>query len=298
VQGIEDWGIGVILWLQQFSPALDLPFRAFTGLGTEVFFVLFLPLLYWCLDRRIGARLAVIFLLSSIVNAAAKEWAAQPRPFEYDPRVRQLSEATGGGLPSGHTQSAVVVWGYLASQYKRTWLWLLAALLVVFIPLSRLYLGVHFPQDLLAGYVLGVALLLPYIWLEPHTEIWLAKFSLFWQLAAALLVPALLLVLFRAGDEAVITPIAVLMGMGPGIALERRFVGFEPGGAWAKKALRLLLGICIIAALYLGAHAAFSGLEPELLSRLVRYSVIGLFTTFGAPWLFVRLRLAEGRLGT
>ncbi|HIE39110.1 MAG TPA: phosphatase PAP2 family protein, partial [Anaerolineae bacterium] len=174
MEGILDWGVEVILWCQRFSPALDLPFRLFTFMGEETFFLLLLPILYWCLDRRTGARLTVLFLFSAYINAVAKVVAGQPRPLDYAPnRVRPLWDTGGYGLPSGHTQSAVVVWGYLASQLRRAWLWVVAGLLMVFIPLSRVYLGVHFPTDLLCGYILGAVLLLLYLWLEPGAEMWL-----------------------------------------------------------------------------------------------------------------------------
>ena len=60
MQSILDWGANVVLWFQQFHPVLDLPFKGFTLLGEEEFFMLMLPLVYWCLDRRTGARLAVV----------------------------------------------------------------------------------------------------------------------------------------------------------------------------------------------------------------------------------------------
>jgi len=52
-----DWGIGVVLWFQQFSPALDIPFKGLTFLGDETFYLVFMPVLYWCIDRRTGSRL-------------------------------------------------------------------------------------------------------------------------------------------------------------------------------------------------------------------------------------------------
>ena len=169
MEPILDWGIEVVLWFQQFSPALDLPFKLLTFMGQEEFFLLLLPLLYWCLDRRTGARLVVLFLFSSYLNAVIKILGAQPRPLDYAPdRVQPLWEQGGYGFPSNHTQSAVVVWGYLAAQFRRTWLWVVAGLLMVLIPLSRVYLGVHFPTDLLGGYVLGAIVLLLYLRLEPR----------------------------------------------------------------------------------------------------------------------------------
>ena len=293
MQGILDWGAKVILWLQRLSPTLDLPFKAFSFLGEEEFFMLLLPLLYWCLDRRTGARLTVLFLFSTYVNSLAKVLAGQPRPFQYDPRVQKLVEATGEGFPSGHTQSAVVVWGYLSSQFRHAWLWVVAGLLIVFIPLSRVYLGVHFPHDLLGGYLIGAALLLLYLWLEPNTEAWLREKGLAWQLGLALAVPVLLVLLFPGGDESAVSATASLMGMGVGFALERRWIGFASGGIVWKRALRLLLGVTAIFVLRFGLKAAFSGLEPESLFRFVRYALIGLWGGLGAPWAFVKLQLAE-----
>jgi len=293
MESIMNWGIAVILWLQQFSPTLNLPFRALTFVGDEEFFLLFLPFLYWCLDRRSGARLTLLFLLSAYTNALAKVLVDQPRPFEVDPRVQQLSAATGGGLPSGHTQNTTAVWGYLAFQHRRRWLWIAAGLLILLVPLSRLYLGVHFPHDLLGGYVLGALLLLGYLWLEPSLERWLAQQGLARQLALALIAPLLLMLIFLTEDG--VTTGATLLGMGVGFVLERHQVGFDAGGAWWRRGLRFLLGLIVLIGLWGGLRAAFSGLEPALLFRFLRYGLVGLWSAFGAPWVFVKLRLAQAR---
>ena len=292
MEGIWDWGVGVILWLQQFSPALDLPFKFFTFMGEEPFFLLLLPLVYWCLDRRTGARLTVAFLLSAYTNGLVKALAAQPRPVDYAPdRVHPLWEIGGYGFPSGHTQNAVVVWGYLATQLRRTWMWIVAGLLLVFIPLSRVYLGVHFPTDLLGGYLIGAILLLLYLRFDPSVESWLKEKGLAWQLGAAVGAPALLMLLYPT--EGGITAAATLMGMAAGFALERRWVGFDVGGVWWRRAVRFLVGAAVLVGLYGGLRAAFSGLEPAFLFRLVRYVLVGLWGGVGAPWLFVRLGLAK-----
>ncbi len=291
MESILDWGVNVVLWFQQFSPTLDLPFKALTFMGNEEFFLLLLPLVYWCLDRRSGARLTVLFLFSAYLNSAAKVLAGQPRPFAYDVRVRQLVEAVGGGLPSGHTQNAVVVWGYLASAFQRTWLWVMAGLLMVFIPLSRIYLGVHFPTDLLGGYLIGAALLLLYLRLEPAAESRIRKQSLAWQLTVALTAPLLLALLFPTEDG--VTAGGVLMGMGVGFLLERRWIGFECGGLWWKQVVRFALGVVVLFGLWMGLRIAFANGEPALLFRFIRYALVGLWSGLGAPWVFVRLRLAE-----
>lgn len=289
MEPLLNWGVQIILWMQQFSPTLDLPFIGLTMLGSEDFFLVIVAFVFWCLDRRTGARLAVLLLASVWLNSVAKELLNQPRPFTYAPSVRMIYEATGGGLPSGHTQNTVVLWGYLALTYRRRWLSWLAGALMILVPLSRLYLGVHFPTDLLGAYLLGAALLGLYLTLEPGAEIWLAHAGLTWQLGLAVVAPLVLVALHPSADEALVTALGTLLGMGVGVALERRWVGFEASGSWTRRIACLVLGAAVMLLLRFGLKAAVGALEPEAVWRLVRYAAIGLWAGLGAPWAFVRL---------
>ncbi len=293
MENILNWGIEIVLWLQQFNPTLDLPFSFFTFLGEEIFLLLLLPGIYWCLDRTLGVRVTILFLLSLYLNNAAKVLANQPRPFEYDTRVRMLFATEGRGFPSGHTQSAVVIWGYLATQLKRRWATALAALLMGLIPLSRIYLGVHFPTDLLGGYLLGAAALLLYLWLEPAVEARLAEMRFEALLSTAILLPFALLLLYPSMDKGGIMVAAIFLGTGLGLLLERRRVGFTAEGLWWKRALRFIVGVMGLLVLWGGLRALFEGLEPFYLLRFIRYLLVGLWVTWGAPWLFVKSRLAQ-----
>ncbi|MEW6443514.1 MAG: phosphatase PAP2 family protein [bacterium] len=292
MEHILDWGVNIVLWLQQYSPLLDLPFIFLTLLGEQSFFVLLLPLLYWCADRRLGIRFAVLFLLSAYFNGAAKAIAAQPRPFEYDPRVRSIFPAGGHGFPSGHAQNAVVVWGYLASSFRRPWLWAAAGLLIALIPLSRIYLGVHFPTDILGGYLMGGALLLLYLRLEPAVEARLRRSRLMLQVLAGLCLPALLILLIPAGDAYGIVVAASLMGLGAGSALEARWVRFDTGGRLSTRALRFLVGMLFLLPLGWALETACSGQGAQGFLQFLRYLALSLFAAVGMPWVFVRLGLA------
>lgn len=288
-----DWGIQVVLWFQQFSPALDLPFKALTFLGDETFYLIFMPLFYWCIDRRTGARLFFLLLFSAYLNAIAKVLADQPRPFSYDPRVQAIVHAGGGGMPSGHTQNAVVIWGFLAARSGQKISWLIAAFLMVGIPLSRVYLGIHFPTDLMGGYLLGGIILVVFLLSAPRLEIWLVEKGFAWQLMISLLGPLILILLNPTGDKYVLSMASALMGVCTGFALERRFVRFACEGGWWKRAIRYLLGVIVLFGLWGGLKLAFSGMEPAALFRFMRYALVGLWGGVGAPWVFLRLRLAE-----
>jgi membrane-associated phospholipid phosphatase len=288
-----DWGILVVLWFQQFSPVLDLPFKALTFLGDQEFFLLFMPLIYWCIDRRTGTRIFILLLFSAYLNAVAKVLANQPRPFDYDTRVKSLVHAGGGGLPSGHTQNAVVIWGFLARRIAKPLFWLLSGLLLVGIPLSRVYLGVHFPTDLFGGYILGTLVLILFLSFAPQVEKWLLRKGFAWQLLASLGLPTLFIFLSPRGDPYVMAMASAIMGVGTGVVLERRLVRFCTDAPWWKRVLRYLLGIGVLFGLWIGLKAAFAEFEPTGLFRVIRYALVGVWAGLGAPWVFVRLKLAE-----
>jgi membrane-associated phospholipid phosphatase len=287
-----DWGIEIVLWLQNWSPTLDLPFRSITWLGNEGFFLLVLPWIYWCVDRRLGLQVSILLMLSFYINALCKGLLQQPRPFAYDMRVRPLVQAGSGGLPSGHAQVTVVFWGYLATQLSRPWLWGTTAILLILIPLSRMYLGVHFPTDLLGGYLLGTLLLVLFLWGAPTVERQLLQYGWAWRHGLAVGAP-LLLILGSGGGQYGVTVGAVLMGLGYGAILERHWVAFHNEGSMWHRMARFLLGIASLIALRYGLQAAFADLQPDILFRILRYGVAGLWISFGAPWAFVYLGLAS-----
>lgn len=296
MENLLDQGITIILWLQHASPAMDAPFRILTFFGGAGFFILALSFVYWCIDRSAGARLAILLLMSNWVNASIKDIMAQPRPFQYDPRVMKLTRAGGPGLPSSHTQSTVVFWGYLAAMYSRTWFWIVAGCFMVLVPLSRLYLGVHFPTDLAGGYIIGAAMIIIFIRLEKRYTPWFNALSWARRFGIALAVSCLLIVLSLALSTFTITSAIAITGLFMGLILERRFVGFETDGTWGLRTVRYLIGIMITILIWWGMKSVFSAGGPAMAMRTVRTFLAVLWVSFGAPWLFVRIGLAQTSL--
>jgi len=292
MESVLNWGIDVILWMQQGSPLLDLPFRFFTLLGDELFFLVFLPLIIWCVDFSRGIRLTVLFLLSGYLNSFAKALGSQPRPFEYDSRAKKLVEATGFGLPSGHTQSTVTIWGYIAVRFRNRGAWILAAALIIMVPLSRVYLGVHFPTDVLGGYLLGLIILLIYFKLESPVIAWLKSRSLPVQLGIAIILPVLMMLIYPGEVMRSIPTCATLMGQCIGLVLACKWISFDAGGVWWKRVLRYLAGMVIVSLFYFGLKAAFGGLEPAPVYRFIRYALVGFSVIFLTPLIFIKIRLA------
>ncbi|MCP4537979.1 MAG: phosphatase PAP2 family protein [Chloroflexi bacterium] len=293
MDAIWQWGIDFIHTVQLVqSPVITSFFKAVTFMGEKEFFLLLLPLVFWCVDFAIGIRLALAYLISVYVNVGFKEIIAHPRPFELDPTV-QLRDEIGYGIPSGHAQSSVVVWGTMAFRFRKQWLWIVAPLLMLLIGFSRIYLGVHFPTDVLGGWALGAIFLWAFFALEPRVEAWLKETSLTTQLALAVVAPLILLLLNTSSD--VIVSMAALMGMGAGLVLSIRWVPFSADGPLWQRVVRFLVGAVGLVVFYYGLKVVFPG-EGEPLyvaARIVRYALVGLWTALGAPWLFLRLGLAS-----
>ena len=210
-------GLEWIMALQQMhGPVIDSFFRGITFMGEEMFYLLIIPFLFWSVDPALGARVGVAFLLSAYLNPVLKDIFQEPRPFHLDATV-QLSEAEGTGMPSGHSQTSVMVWGVLAWQVSKKWFWAIAITFMLLIGFSRVFLGVHFPHQVLAGWSVGIIILAAYVLLEPRVESLLATLRLREQLAIAFSVPSLLALLFLS--DSTVATMAVMAGFGCGLAI-------------------------------------------------------------------------------
>lgn len=288
---ILEWGVEVVRAVQTVgSPALTALMRGVTFLGAQYFYLAALPLLYWCVDRRRGARIGIVFFLSTYLNLVLKDAFAQPRPYDLDPSVGMARE-TSPGLPSNHAQGTAVFWGLLAPSLGRIKGWLLALVVTFAVGFSRIYLGVHFPTDVFAGWGLAILVLAADALLVPRFERLFGRVDLRLKLTLA----AGLVLVMNAIDRSDTSITGAFLGVALGFVLAGRYARFSAKGSLGRKALRYLAGIAVTAILYLVPKLLLgevgSGLEP--LVRFVRYGILGLWVSLGAPWCFLKLKLAE-----
>ena len=152
----------VNLYLQSIitKPNWLLPFSI---VGDELFYLILIPFVFFVVDKRAGLLLLFALLLTSSCNSMIKLWFQQPRPY-WITGIHVGAFEDSYGLPSGHSQNAVVIWGLLTSFLIKTGrsnrkLIIGTVILVFLISLSRLVVGVHFLQDVLAGWSIGLVLL-------------------------------------------------------------------------------------------------------------------------------------------
>ena len=128
-----------------------------------------------------------------------------PRPYQMNPDLYAPLKTPDFGLPSGHAQYVSVTWGFLATQFGSRFWWVLAVVLTVLVSISRVYLGDHFPQDVIAGVLIGAAYLAGYLALEARTVRWLETRANLWgRLAVAVIGPLFLTVVFLDQFSAVV----------------------------------------------------------------------------------------------
>jgi glycerophosphoryl diester phosphodiesterase/membrane-associated phospholipid phosphatase len=287
-----------------------------TFLGDEEFYLLGFPILYWAVSRRVGLRLGVMLLLTAGINSIGKLVPVSPRPAFLDPSLERVPESTFG-IPSGHSQNGVAIWGLLAASLRRWWAVVGAAVLILAIGWSRIHLGAHFLEDVLIGWTLGAVVLGLYLWLEAPVRAWLRRQRPVDQVLAgvvaslALIVPGVVLsarlrgwrfdwpglldVEAAIGPSSVVTPAATLAGLAIGLVLLRQRGGFESDGPLGQRVLRVLVGLVGVVVFWQGLGALFPGGEDvvALVLRYVRYALVGAWVVGLAPLLFVRLGLAR-----
>jgi len=139
---------------------------AVTYLGDEIAFLVTALILFWCVDKRQGYYVLSVGFFGTLANQFLKITCRVPRPWVRDPEFTILEQAreaaTGYSFPSGHSQSGVGTFGAIAyTTENRIIKWVCIAVAVL-VPLSRMYIGVHYPSDVLvaSGMALGLIVLM------------------------------------------------------------------------------------------------------------------------------------------
>jgi membrane-associated phospholipid phosphatase len=310
LQTLIDFGISLIITLQGMGDWLIAPMRFFSYLGNEEFFLLVLPLIYWSVDSALGLRVGIILVTGSLFNNIFKLIFAGPRPYWVSSHVRALwTTETSFGIPSGHAQNAVGVWGTIA---------------MFLIGFSRIFLAAHFPHDVILGWLLGAVLLWAFTRFWEPLAAWLSPKPLNHQIFIAFAVSLMFIVLglgattLRSGYQvpqewidnatqakaelpapidpnSTFTSAGIFFGLAVGTAWIRSIGGYQASGPIQKRALRYIVGLIGVLILYFGLSYIFPRGDGFIFYtlRFIRYGLIGWWVAGGAPWIFMKFNLAE-----
>jgi len=236
------------------------------------FLMVLIPAVWVGVSHKWGLRLAILLIISSLINYHLKLLFGAPRPIHDFPDLPMLPY-NSPGLPSGGAQLSALLGGFLIFAWRNVWSWIIGIAFALFVGFSRLYLGVHYPTDVLAGWAIGIGILYGYIYSIKHIE-WICEKE---GRGLCLVVSVVVCFLY-----------ACLLPSPPGYRLMGSLLGFAVG-AFATQSLRLyptknrslairissaLLTIFILYGLYL--------LTPSFTPPPIQAFVLSLWISFGA----------------
>lgn len=286
---------------------------SFFGSASFYFFFIFLVYVMW--DKRLALRLTVVVLLTMAFNDLLKLLIKNPRPFVTDGTYEKkwaVSPAEAKALaleystPSGHAMGSSAFYSYLFAFTRSRFIRSGLVVLVIVIGFSRPYLGVHYVEDVLLGWALGLLFGLVAIrYTERLANHW-RKVPYGFQIAitfAGSAVVWLLAVAFNGRHiDSQVREMTIYCGWLTGLViacpLELRIVNFDPrSGRLAAKLVRYVLSIGIMIAVSLGLNAAFAPIAANAsfigsaldYLRIATASFAGMFF---APFVFCKLKLA------
>ena len=274
--------IEILKFLEQIrTEPLTLLMTTITMMAESLFVVAILAGLYWCVDKVRGKRLAWFVLFNAVGNGIIKNLIQMPRPFELGVVVPIRAEtATSFSFPSGHTQTATSFW-YGAMLLLRTkYRYIVGSCIILLTAFSRMYLGVHWPMDVLGGIFFGIIFtLLANKLLEESGKIKDA------HLLGVSIV--LLLVMIFDVDADLYKSVAALWGMTVGAYIEQKYIQFEVVQNTKIQIKKIAIGIVGLIIIYL----VFSKVLPAVkIVKMVKYVLLLLWITAGAPYLFKKIK--------
>ncbi len=289
--GVMNLTVDIVIFLQSLRNAfLDFFFSSISFLGEQYVYIFFFGIFYYTYDKKMGEFLAITLALSATVNTIIKNIVGAPRPFEkYPDLVENLrpETAVGNSFPSGHTQNfSTVIFG-LSFYKQRLVLFYSATVLVALMMLSRMYLGVHFLEDVLVATLLGIVI--AYFLYKLFNKYYEHPVVLH-RIYLTIILLALPFVIFIDGED-FFKSYGLLIGVVLGIMIEKKYINFTVDVKLTYKILRVFFGLIVMILVQQGFKIIFGmvaneGSDLMNILDMIRYFLIAI-TGFGIyPLLF------------
>lgn len=292
---------------------LDFIFEGITFFGEQYVYIVIVLLVYFAIDKRKAENIVYAIFASALVNGFVKLLVARPRPFSPDvsnPVTPARPEtATGYSFPSGHTQNSAVTYSSVALQFRKRWLFIAVPILVVAIGFSRLWLGVHYPTDVIAGLILGVGVAFFAYWITNKFCTTFKSKMMLYGISALIFLPIVIYfyIKYKIGfaglaDEEVyvyyklnrdiIISYGLLLGAFIAFIIEHKFVDFKDTPVLKTKILRFVFSLVFALGTYFLLNVIFKAISETCVELdFLRYMLvpvvgIGVYPVVTKKWLF------------
>ena len=301
-----DLGLEIIKFFQSFSsPFLDTIFLVITSLGNAFFYILIVSLVYWLHSKKIAIHMASMLVISSFISDLIKNFFGWPRPYVSHPdQVKAISTESSYSFTSGHSISTGTFWPSLYYYFKESeynlGLLILSIVFLILVPISRLYLGVHYPSDVIFGVLLGFLVVFLYIRFSPTIfdktkDLSLTNLTILVLVSGCIMILLDFSVIALTGHDQNIEDAgqmgAIFTGALLGFLLEQKFINFPNPERKLFYITRPIIGIILIAAGYLLPTLILGSdqLEMTIIRHITRYFLIGLIASFLTPYIFTKM---------
>lgn len=282
--------MGFLYWLEGLRmPVLNEFMLAVTTLGEETAFLIIALIFFWCVDKKKGYLIMSVGFLGTMLNQFMKLWFRVPRPWVLDENFSILEQAreaaSGYSFPSGHTTSAVGTFGSIAASSKRRKVRVWSITLAVLVGLSRMYIGVHTPADVLVGGLTSVILIIIL-----RNSILSGSEKGMKVILGLMIAVALGQLIFvecypfpsdvdahnlQSGVKNAYTMIGCIIGAAIVYAVDIKYLDFQTKAVWWAQILKAVLGLVLVLLVKEGLRAPLDALfAGHMIARSVRYFAI------------------------
>jgi len=283
--------IEVVEFIQSLRTGFgDVFFNFISFLGEEYVYIVILSIIYFAYDKKLGEFVGFTMFVTGILNAVIKGLVVAQRPFQkYPDRITNLRPETSGGysFPSGHTQMFTSFTFSLAFASKSKRFLYVAGILSILMAISRMYLGVHFLEDVTVGLLLGLGV--AYVSYKYFMKI-KDNNALLLQIYIVILVVFLPFVIILNYEDLFKT-YGLMVGFTFGMMVEKKYIQFTMDVSLLKKGIRIVIGLIIMIAIMVGLGSIFDMLASEGSTFLnildfIRYGLIAFVGLGLYPFLF------------
>ncbi len=292
--------VDIMVWFQglfeNFNGFFDFFWLFITSFGEEIILFIALPLLYWSVNKEVAELVAFTGFTSLIVNGALKDIAQIERPIgnemirfvdidNFFVNTANLKEGSYS-FPSGHAQSISAGLFTLSLYYKKRKLWIWSVVIVLLVMLSRMYLGVHWPLDVVIGAMVGFVC----AYFGYHIFIKFNNDKRVYLYFGLIVLSLLALIVAQKSDT--FKAIGSAFGLAFGVLFERKFVDFNPKeGTLIKKIIRVILGLVIVFGIKEGSKLLFGLIGDYFILDALRYAILIFVAMAIYPYFFKKVKL-------
>lgn len=305
-----EFQLDILMYLQSIRNELLTSIFTFFTICTEVPVITVLTgILYWCINKKAGQRTLFALCGSLNINAGVKNFVKMPRPIGTEGlESLRVETATGYSFPSGHTQTATTFWTSMIYLFRKSWIYIVGLFMILGAGISRLYLGVHWPMDVIVGWVFGIALSILFIKLFDYID----DSKNYYILVGLMLIFGIFT--YFVGGEDLYKMFGLYTGFALGYMVEDTYINFSTENeirrknifaktpsrneGLGKKILRFIVGIISLLAVYLLLNymedILIVGKAEEIINiiKYLKYTFVVFWGMAGAPALFKLFRLA------